>query len=145
MDHYKISEFMKELCVSVKSTENCYSTKDTNINATWKANIKNIHIRSKLLYRCQNVRTSTKFVLGFLLPPAAWFGLCQTHCHNSYICIKLYEQDAYRMQCTYRGKSDLNEILSLPNEKEKLYFFHKRYNNKWFALLNYFLKNLLHC
>lgn len=35
---------------------------------TCKANIRNIHIRSKLLYRCKNVRTSTKFVLGFLLP-----------------------------------------------------------------------------
>ena len=36
---------------------------------TWKASMKNIHIRSKLLNMCRNVRTSTKFVFDFLAVP----------------------------------------------------------------------------
>jgi len=36
------------------------------VTMAWKANMKKAHIRSKLLKRCKNVRTSTKFVLDIL-------------------------------------------------------------------------------
>lgn len=89
-----ISEPIKDVCVSMKSKGMFkqfipLKTHYSNIKVTWKANMKNIHIRSKLLNRCQNVRISTKFVLGFLLPAAAWLGLCQSHGSTTIIFPKI--------------------------------------------------------
>lgn len=60
---YKIK---RSMVWSIDRRHRSFVCKTKGNRYTWKANIKKAHIRSKLLNRCKNVRTSTKFVLGIL-------------------------------------------------------------------------------
>jgi len=95
---------------------------------TCKANIKNIHIRSKLLYRCKNVRTSTKFVLGFLLPTPVL--VCLWPCHRHlYFNKGLYQSNASSSNtCEHLHTILLNQCNNFISGKGKYNW--KKKNNK---------------
>ena len=100
---------------NVDKVNNQKLSSQPNFEVTWKANIKKIHIRSKLLKRCQNVRTSTKFVLELLFPGMTGLGPWK------YIDFSWMFQELYTMiNSTYQKKPcNSTEVTTQINERRK--------------------------
>lgn len=85
---------------------------------TWKANIKKAHIRSKLLNRCKNVRTSTKLDLDILHLPTTSSCRCIVHISkvSSIILPNILQFDPKKFRNMHMNHWMQNAYMSCPSK-----------------------------